>query len=514
MKENLRPHKKYYYAMQFFRDYSIIIINDDIYYSKYLFESLYNSYLEYPNLITGGRSHYMKYRINGEIDKYFNWKFEQRDVTHPDFNIFLTGAGGTLYPPDILNINKNYLNLINETITTDDIILKYFSNLKGIPVKCIRNQYLNGLPDIIALKGNPLYHINIINNGINIKKINFGISHLILKNLCVSYRNIQTGLIIYLFDIHNINIINNKTIFNIYAYSYCPIDKSMIFNIYFEQKVANCNFNCSNDFNMNNYNEMPLIAACSINEIVSNFDDYFFPEVESFYNIPMKLSNYRKNLKIIFKDCYYKESNNYILTALFYQNITKGYELGIKINNKLYICKLEKEVIYLNNFNYFPNEKDLFCTISPKKQFSKNYISGLPNKLWISKKRNIEITNIFIITRIVLDDINPKQIIIIGKLINNLQNDLNNLIIRFISPNFEINCSIKSISKEVQAQIYCINKRKIIKSQFLMENQAIYTDDGILLLINEETFIEIYFASAFGFQVGDESALLDLDKKI
>ena len=510
VKENLRPNIKYYYAMKSFRDYAIITIDDDIYYSKDLLETLYNSYLEYPNIISGRRSHYIKYRINGEIDKYINWKYQQHDVLVPDINIFLTGIGGILYPPDILNINKDYLYIIYETITSDDITLKYFSNLKGIPEKWIKNKNASGLSKKMIFNGNPLFKINNIKNDINIQKLNFGISHLILKNLCVSYRNIQTGLIIYLFEIHKINIINDKTIFNIYAYSYCPIDKSMTFKIYFEQKIANCNFNNTNDLNMNIYNETQLIASCSINEIVFNLDDYFFPRVESNNNITMKLSNYRKNLKIIFKNFYCIKSNNCILTVLFYENIIQGFKLGIKINNIQYICKLKEKAIFVNNDNYFPNEKDLFCKINSKKQLSKNYVSGLPNRLWISKKRNIKITNIFIITRIVLDDINPNQIIIIGKLIHNLKNDLNNFVISFINPNFEINCHIKSISKELQAQIFCINKNKTINSPFLMENQVVYTDKGILLLINEETFIEIDFAPIFLFHHGDD--LNDISK--
>lgn len=210
LKENLRSNLKYYYSMQYFRDYAIITIDDDIYYSKDCFETLYNSYLEYPNLISGRRSHYMKYRINGELDNYLKWKYEQQDVTEPDLNIFLTGVGGILYPPDILNINKKYLKIIYETITSDDIILKYFSNLKGIPGKWIKNKDLLGLPNIMPLKGNPLSNINFINNDINIKKLNFEISHLIVKNLCVSYRNIRTGLIIYLFNIHKINILSKR----------------------------------------------------------------------------------------------------------------------------------------------------------------------------------------------------------------------------------------------------------------------------------------------------------------
>jgi hypothetical protein len=199
IKDNLKCHTKYYYAMQKYRDYAIMTIDDDIFYANDTFESLYYSYLENPNIISGRRSHYMTYRINGELERYSKWKCEQNSIKEPDFNNFLTGVGGILYPPDILNINENYLPIINETITTDDITLKYFATQKGIPHKWVENNHFQGIQGIIPPNAiNPLLLINYKNNEKNIKKIDISINHKILNNLCVPYKNIKTGLTIFL----------------------------------------------------------------------------------------------------------------------------------------------------------------------------------------------------------------------------------------------------------------------------------------------------------------------------
>ena len=41
--EDIKSHKKYYYAMMRYRDYAIITMDDDIYYSPYTVTSLYKS---------------------------------------------------------------------------------------------------------------------------------------------------------------------------------------------------------------------------------------------------------------------------------------------------------------------------------------------------------------------------------------------------------------------------------------------------------------------------------------
>ena len=319
VKENLKGHKKYFYIMQKYRDYAIITIDDDIYYANDTFESLYNSYLKYPNLVSGRRSHYMTYNKNGEINSYLEWKMEQKNITKPDFDVFLTGSGGIIYPPDILNINDNLKFLISKTLTTDDFTLKYLETLKGIPIKWIFNNHLLGIKYINEKVGLPLYTINRKYNNIIIKIIDISIKNIVLNRLCSFYKDIQTGLTIYLFDISHITILNNKTEFNIYAYSFCPINESIKFNLYLDNHIAYCNGNYLED-------KFQLKCNCFINTIINNLESYYNFKTSS-QNI--KIFNYRTILKIIFIDFFNINSNNSIVLAFFYKNMTKGTNLEI-----------------------------------------------------------------------------------------------------------------------------------------------------------------------------------------
>ena len=481
--KDLRPHNKYYYTMQKYRDYAIITIDDDTYYAKDTFESLYKSYLENPNIVSGRRSHFMTYKKNGELKKYQNWIFEQRKNNEIDFNIFLTGVGCIIYPPDILIINEKYLPFIHETITNDDITLKYFAIQRGIPHKWVVNYFINGIPGLIAKnQGNPLVNKNFFDyNDKYIKIINIDINHIILNNLCVPYKDVKTGLTIFLYNIHNITINNRITHFNIYAYSYCPLDILTKFNIYFNTFEANCNF--MNITNITTNNRYRQIASCFINDSIIDLNNCLFPKAISENKIHIKISNYRKYLNIIFNDFYCINTSSCILNALFYQNLTKDYILEIKINDNNYICKLEDEIIYLNNI--FPIIKNLYCEKSYKQISKYNYVSGLPTKFWNSKNNNINITNLFIISRIVTEN---NQVIIIGKFYDNLEKNLKNLSINFYYPEMTLTCSISSISKYAQAHIYCMNNEEI-NSEILIENQIVYSDSYKFLLINEEALI-------------------------
>ena len=94
-------------------------------------------------------------------------------------------------------------------------------------------------------------------------------------------------------------------------------------------------------------------------------------------------------------------------------------------------------------------------------------------------------------------DNNNSQIIIIGKLLDNLQEGsyiINNIIFH---NKISLKCVLNAYSSFVQSKIYCIINKNIIED-ILIENQIVYlsknhTDTNELLLINEETFIKIEF---------------------
>ena len=169
---DLKSHKKYLYTMYKYQNYPIILVDDDIQYSKTLVQTLVDSYIKYPNCISAVRTHAMTYDHNGKLNKYRNFIYEQQIIVdYPDDNLFFTSGAGTLFPPNCLNILKNFdINLVlnSSVLYCDDVYLNYLAKKNNVKVvqtsKSFKvNQELYNLP---SSKINPLYKQNI-NNGNN-----------------------------------------------------------------------------------------------------------------------------------------------------------------------------------------------------------------------------------------------------------------------------------------------------------------------------------------------------------
>lgn len=491
--EDLKPHKKYYYAMNKYRDYAIITVDDDIIYSHDMLISLINSYLDHPNIVSGRRSHIMEYKKNGELGNYMSWIKEQKKIKEADFNIFLTGCGGIIYPPDIFQINERYLKIINETLTTDDITLKYFETIKGVEVIWVPNAYQQGLKTIIY---NPLYKFNINNNEINLKKINIVIDNEILKNLCVKYKNTKTGLTIHLFNIYN--IYNNSGIikFSIDAYSYCPIDNKIKFSIYFDKIIAKCSFNYSysiiNDNIIYKTNKI-MRASCFINSVNNIYlNNYLFPEAFSEDISNIKTYNYQIYQPIIFQNFYIKHMK-YELKALFYKTLERDYNIIIRINNITFNCFLNENIKYLNN--YIPIYNSFRCYKYNFTNANNIKIFDLSETFPKYEEFENKISNQFIISKIYYEIIERKCFIIIkGSFFKDLIFNLKNITINFLYPSLSLNCFVNKVNYYILGYIYCnLNKNLNINfSKILIKNQIVYSKNYNFILINKEILFQNY----------------------
>jgi len=471
-------------------------LDDDLGYSYDTFESLFNAYVENPNIISGRRAHLMTFNNNGELKNYFSWVFEYKYINESDFNLTLTNGAGSIFPPDILNINKDFLPIINETITCDDLTLKYFAVRKGIPHKWIVNNNIMGIPRRLPKSESlPLYKINLKNNNICINKLNILINNTFLNNLCVPYRNLSTGTSIYLYDVHNKNIINNKVIFDIYAYSFCPIDDNLNFTIYLNNITAQCFIKQQKKEFLGNNKK---IATCEMNNINQDMDYFLSAKVYSNNNIKINMFNYRKCMTTIFKNFICEEFNNCYLEVLIYENLSfTNYPL--LINNKYFSCSLFDKNNFCNEiFPIITKYKCILLNSSNDANFtSNNIISGLPPKIKVLNKsiENEIILYKFVILRIALDSGN-KNLIIIGRLLDDLKNDLYNISLNLVYPKITLYCNLRAYSKYVQSNIFCkINDLNITDKEILIENQIVrlINDKSDLLLINEETLIKVNF---------------------
>lgn len=143
---DIAPHKKYYYSMKKYKNYPIVTVDDDVIYDSTLIETLYNGYLRNNMCISAGRTHKIKYNTHGTPLPYNQWQYEYKgNELEPSFDIFATGIGGVLYPPNILQIDDISIEDIMKCLYADDVFLKKRENDLKIKVQWIRgNKILMG----------------------------------------------------------------------------------------------------------------------------------------------------------------------------------------------------------------------------------------------------------------------------------------------------------------------------------------------------------------------------------
>lgn len=166
--DDLRSHKKYYYAINEFLDDIIITVDDDVIYNSYIIKYLVQSHKNYPSSIIC--NHASKIRISRKtILPYKEWE-NIRMKCGPSSKIIPIGVGGVLYPPGSLHKDVFNIDIFKKTcFYADDIWLNTMARLKGtFSVKT--NYYSNYLP-VLNLKNKTLNKRNII-GGLNDKQLN------------------------------------------------------------------------------------------------------------------------------------------------------------------------------------------------------------------------------------------------------------------------------------------------------------------------------------------------------
>ena len=509
IKYNIKPHIKYFPTMVKYINYAIITVDDDVIYSNDTVYSLFKSYIKFPNLVSGRRVKKIKFFSNGELMPYNEWKIEYLSAPKPSFDLFATGIGGVLYPPnifnlDIIDIKKIYLNLL-----TDDIYLKYLQIQKGIEVVWVQNEN----PDISSIPNNIVaetaLHFNNVrtNNDICLQRFNILINDVKISKFCGEFPGLKSGKEIFLENIHNITYINKKaSSFSIEAKSDCPINIKKKFHIfsYIGDFEARCSFN-KNETNIKY--KLNLIAFCEISKINFSFTNYLiFPyakddSIENPTGIVIK--SQKISLKMVFRQAYYIKNSNKKLTfnieliILDNQILINVINLIIKINNIIsssicklndsnrsiemgliigvFLCEIESPYLYdLNNTN---------ATF-----INSDYITGLNNKIIKKNRKNGNLPVQFTITKIINNNKMKKSFILKGVTSSDIIENINfTLFLTF--QNKQANCTIFNTSKLIQGLIICNTSEKFwpiisIESQIILKN-----DIEILLIRGQENIV-------------------------
>lgn len=134
--DDLRPHKKYYYAMRENPDSIVITVDDDVYYPSFLIERLYKKHLQFPDAICCNWAHRIGKTEEGRILPYEEWEKGVSGYDNkPTFILNQVGYEGVLYPPHSLDPRCFDKELICKlSLNTDDLWLKAMSHINGVKV--------------------------------------------------------------------------------------------------------------------------------------------------------------------------------------------------------------------------------------------------------------------------------------------------------------------------------------------------------------------------------------------
>lgn len=175
VEEDLKPHKKYYYAMQEFPNDIVITVDDDMYYHSELVEALYNSYISHPNAISCARVNLICCNEQNVI-AYREWKKNfSFFVDMEAMDLLPVGCGGVLYPPSCFDVKRlcDIDNIQHNCLFQDDLWLKVNELIEGIPTVLVtEHKILKPMPVKGSQETALCESINVTGNDITIENLN------------------------------------------------------------------------------------------------------------------------------------------------------------------------------------------------------------------------------------------------------------------------------------------------------------------------------------------------------
>ena len=133
--DDLRSHKKYFYALQEYKDDLVILLDDDLYYPEGLIQNLIDMSIANPHAICATRVHKMTYKKD-ELLPYKRWIHNyNKNGFFSDSNLFFTSGAGTLIPPGAFN-NDVFNDTIFKNICflADDVWLNFQARKNGTKI--------------------------------------------------------------------------------------------------------------------------------------------------------------------------------------------------------------------------------------------------------------------------------------------------------------------------------------------------------------------------------------------
>lgn len=139
--DDLKPHKKYFWALQEYSKDNVIIVDDDLIYRDTMIADLLAMHERHPGCIVASRAHLIMFDAKGQCLPYQQWIYEAPHYYHtlvgkPSMRLFATNGAGTLYPPEV-NMPEQTFDadrIRRLCLTADDLWLKAMQVIAGVRV--------------------------------------------------------------------------------------------------------------------------------------------------------------------------------------------------------------------------------------------------------------------------------------------------------------------------------------------------------------------------------------------
>ncbi len=161
--DDIKGHKKYFYAMQLHPESIIITFDDDLVYHERCVEELYTSYLQFKDCVHCLRGAEIAIDGQGNIAPYREWKL-RFDGALPKLSVMPSTGAGTLYPPHLLGEEVFNIEMLKRIcLTADDLWMKTMSLLNNVKVRRVEKHH-RPLTTITGSQVISLADENIFNN--------------------------------------------------------------------------------------------------------------------------------------------------------------------------------------------------------------------------------------------------------------------------------------------------------------------------------------------------------------
>lgn len=132
--DDLKTHKKYFYAMKEYPESDIITVDDDMLYDEDTVKMLLACKERHPGCVCARRARRIAFNDDGSVAPYASWALCS-EADAPDINLVATGVGGVLYPAGVFGSDLLDAEMIRDVCPqSDDLWLKTMGMVSAVPV--------------------------------------------------------------------------------------------------------------------------------------------------------------------------------------------------------------------------------------------------------------------------------------------------------------------------------------------------------------------------------------------